>query len=221
MWKRIDYFHVFHHFEWFLGAYGVRGIPLDIGVDTRIFCPMKNKKPHKVAHFIFHARLEECKGIMRVADAMDIVVKRNKAVLRVVGRGQMSKHIENVDYIEYLGFQQGKGLAQLLRESDCHVYPTSCDGFALVVLEALASGLYVITSNHLRGVYDEFEKIGVLEYCSLEPGEIAQRMENFLTMEFSQNKPNEAFELIKERYSWVTITKSLFDWFDEISAHKI
>ena len=158
---------------------------------------------------------------MRVADAMDIVVKRNKAVLRVVGRGQMSKHIENVDYIEYLGFQQGKGLAQLLRESDCHVYPTSCDGFALVVLEALASGLYVITSNHLRGVYDEFEKIGVLEYCSLEPGEIAQRMENFLTMEFSQNKPNEAFELIKERYSWVTITKSLFDWFDEISAHKI
>lgn len=219
MWKRVDMFHVFRHFQWFLRAYGVRGIPLDSGVDIRIFYPTKNKRPNKVTNFIFHGRLEECKGIMRVKEAMDIVVKRNTAVLSVAGRGPMSKYLENVDHIVYLGFQHETKLAQLLRQSDCYVYPTSCDSFSLVVLEALASGLYVITSNYLRGVYDEFEKIGLLEYCSLEPSEIAQRMENFITREVNHNKSSDVSELIEKRYSWGSIAKSLFSWFDEISVN--
>ena len=178
-WSGIKYFHTFKKFKWF--TEGSRFIPLtvDDGVDTSVFYPDLNKD-NKEINLVFFARLVECKGVLRVKKAMENVNRSYKLKIGVSGTGPLVDEIKSDPNIQYHGYLDDSNLAELLRKSSCYVFPTSCDTFALSVMESLASGLHVITSSALRGVYDEFEEIGILEYGSLEPDDIAQRILNYI-----------------------------------------
>lgn len=59
-------------------------------------------------------------------------------------------------------------LAETYRSADIFVYPTRSDVYPTVVLEALSSGLFVIASDMLTGIFDNYQKKGFLEYCRNE-----------------------------------------------------
>ena len=113
----------------------------------------------------------------------------------------------------YKTYVNHKEMAVILGKVGCLVYPSTCDTFSLVVIEALASGLYVIASSYLRGIFDEFQAIGVLEYCNPTSSEMSKRMKAFLTREIDIYAFEKARQLIMEKYSWNSISGLLYDYF--------
>ena len=109
-------------------------------------------------------------------------------------------------------------LSELYRTCDVFVYPTGCDTFGLVVLEALSSGLYVIMSDLFRGAFDDFEKLHYLEYQSRDPELIAKRMENISRdKSILDHDRMKEYQYVKDNYSWETISRKLFDFFFEVA----
>ena len=204
-WGRIDYFQVFHHYSWFLLRR--KGFVLDNGVDTSIFSPYKTDGSKK--DFVFLGRTEECKGVNIAIEAFK-ALSPHHSNLYIIGKGSLSGSIKSSNNIKYLGYLSWEEISKVLNHSGCFVYPTTCDTFALVVLEALASGLYVIASSYLKGVFDEFQDLGVLEYCDPSPLEVSKRMEIFLSKDIDNSAFNKAYQLIKEKYSWNSISNSLY-----------
>ena len=68
--------------------------------------------------------------------------------------------------IIYHGPLYDEELASIYRNSDVFIFPTQWDTQAMVIVEALASGLYTLCSDYMRGVYDDFQEMGVLRYVT-------------------------------------------------------
>ena len=205
-WHRIDYFQVFHHYSFILSR--KKGFVLDSGVDTSTFNILNKDRSKK--NFVFWGRLEECKGVKVVVEAFKALSSKYVR-LNIIGQGSLYESTRNDDNIEYFGYLSHGEITNVLNESGCLVYPSTCDTFSLVVIEALASGLYVIASTYLRGIFDEFQNLGVLEYCDPTPHALSERMKNFLSKDIDILAFDRAYQLIKEKYSWYSISNSLYD----------
>lgn len=215
MWRRIDYYHLFSKGSWFLDRFGRRGFTIESG--SRFQFPSERpRKGNDVIRFGYATRLEECKGILRVVEAFSILKRAHSAKdveLHIYGEGLLRDRIEKDEGLFIHGWVEDEKMPQILSSIDCFVYPTTCDNFSLAVVEALAAGSYVITSDVLMGVFDGFERIGVLSYCPLDPLSLAKCMERFI----DSNIPEEVFkksrELILQDYTWESISKKLFTEF--------
>ncbi len=89
--------------------------------------------------------------------------------LTIVGSGsavdEMQRRISGIENINYLGIVPENQLYEIYGKSDMFVYPLNCDQFPLVILEALSSGLFMITKEKFKGMYQEFEKVDGLYFC--------------------------------------------------------
>ena len=87
------------------------------------------------------------KGIRQTLEAMTHI---HNAHLAVVGRSNRSPFVAFADKlgiasrVHFLNFRSD--IPQIMRACDLFVFPTSYDPFGLVVLEAMASGLPVVTA---------------------------------------------------------------------------
>jgi len=186
------------------------------GVDTRLFFPEKNA--HEKTRYLFVGRLVEYKGIKELLEAWSIFKYKSNTELHIVGTGELedlviekSKSIEN---IIYHGFVSEEELPLIYRNCDIFVFPTygirHDEYFGLVVIEALASGEYVILSDGMKGIFDYFEKNNALEYVSVNPEKISERME-YTFENISKLKENvlNVRKYIEENYDWKSISENL------------
>lgn len=83
--------------------------------------------------------------------------------LHIVGNGaaedkerlmNLAKELNIFKSIDWCGFKEGKQLFQEYQEAQLFVLPTREDCFGLVLLEAAASGVPIISSVYADGVYD-------------------------------------------------------------------
>ncbi|HJI18679.1 MAG: glycosyltransferase family 4 protein [Alistipes sp.] len=113
-----------------------------------------------VAHPIAGRR----KGQEELIRAARIVADRGYAVrLRFAGEGPMVPVFEELarelgvsDRVEFVGFLDRRGLRRLLDESDAMVFPTHAEGLPRVVIEAMATGLPII-STRVSGIPELLE----------------------------------------------------------------
>ena len=127
------------------------------GVDTDLFYPAKNKKinPDEI-QLLFISRLMPQKGIDTLIKACGILKKRevNNFRLTVIGEGHlkglMFSHIEEYnlkDKVNFLGWKDLDELPELYRNADIFILPSVMEGMPSVALQAMASGLPIITSK--------------------------------------------------------------------------
>jgi glycosyltransferase involved in cell wall biosynthesis len=100
---------------------------------------------------------ETIEGVARAAARLREVAHPLKLALTVAGsfssthdQAEFMKRIARPDLaeiVQYVGFVGEMQKKVLLTESDCLCFPTYCDSFGLVVLEAMAIGLNVIASD--------------------------------------------------------------------------
>lgn len=122
------------------------------GVNHNIFYQKDKKKMRKKLQFsqedfivIFVGRFIELKGLERLCAALKKINNKNiKAIF--IGEGNLKP---NYDSIIYEGTVDHSELPDYLSASDIFVLPTRTEGCCNAIIEALACGLPVISSNKL------------------------------------------------------------------------
>jgi len=126
------------------------------GVDSYFFKPYPSKKKFD---FLFLSRLQKKKGFDLFIKALRVLkgkLKNKNREIRVAlaGEEKLGKYLAKLKKellpeikIKYLGVVEGKDKHKLMLKSRFLVFPSLVDACALVVLEALASGLPTISTN--------------------------------------------------------------------------
>ncbi len=112
---------------------------------------IKKKYKIKGEYILSVGTLEPRKNIKSVIKAFNELKKSNLKLV-LVGKlgwgGDIKKITEKIDSgVVVTGFIPDEDLAPLYQGAHCFVYPSLYEGFGLPVLEAMASGTPVITSN--------------------------------------------------------------------------
>jgi glycosyltransferase involved in cell wall biosynthesis len=105
-----------------------------------------------IIRFLFIGQLIERKNIKNLIQAFNKITYENVA-LEICGAGPLEGYVKDValnnDKIKFSGFLQNKELNSTLARSDVLVFPSNYDGWALVITEAMASGLGIIVGENV------------------------------------------------------------------------
>ncbi len=122
------------------------------GVDLELFHPPAQPRERRPLRFLFLGLISARKGIPLLLEAWERMRLQNAELLLV---GPVSEReralIPDLPGLKMLGKHPHQELPNLLRQCDVLVFPSYCEGFAMVILEALASGMPVITTEATAG----------------------------------------------------------------------
>jgi len=119
------------------------------GVDLDTFHPPEDARRRSPLRFLFLGSVSAHKGIPLLIDAWRSLAGSN-AELWIVGpiAEQHRVLIPNLPGLYVKGKYAFEDLPELLRQCDVLVFPSFSEGFGLVLLEALASGMPIITTEN-------------------------------------------------------------------------
>jgi alpha-maltose-1-phosphate synthase len=122
------------------------------GVDLELFHPPVEPRTRQPLRFLFLGLVSARKGVPLLLEAWQ-QLKLNDAELWLVGpvSEQEKVLIPDLPGLKVLGKYPHQELPELLRQCDVLVFPSYCEGFAMVLLEALASGMPIITTEATAG----------------------------------------------------------------------
>lgn len=125
-------------------------------------------KTVKKIRILFLARLIREKGIFEAVDAFEILANKFQNIeLIVAGDGkdyeELKTRVEGNKYIVVVGHVEGQDKIDLFKKSHIYCLPSHSEGLPTSVLEAMAFGLPVITTN-VGGLKEFFQdnKMGYL-----------------------------------------------------------
>jgi glycosyltransferase involved in cell wall biosynthesis len=101
---------------------------------------------HKRRGGLFIGRLAAEKGLLTLAQAI-----RQTPVTRIAvcGSGPLQAFVEQSEWLDYIGYEQGEALRTRIRNAEFLVMPsTGIESFGLAAIEAFACGTPVIASRH-------------------------------------------------------------------------
>ncbi len=136
---------------------GIKGnyIKVPNVIDTEIFCPIKKEKTDEIVRFLHISSFHENKnipGILRTVKKLSQI--RSDFVFTIAGDGNLNKVIELKDkyniedkYLKLHGKLEEHEVAEFIQANDVFVMFSNFETFSIVIAEALACGLPVITSD--------------------------------------------------------------------------
>lgn len=124
------------------------------GIDLELFHP-PDGHPRAVPVVLFVSRLIERKGLHLLLPALARLLREGIELrLLVVGDGPMREKLQDqaaalgiADRTEFAGLRPREELPELYRRGDIFCLPSSSEGMANVILEALATGLPIVTTQ--------------------------------------------------------------------------
>jgi len=204
------------------------------GVDTCKFQPVEDKQKVKAelglnpddTIILSVGRLYARKGLFTLIEAMPAVVKRFKRVKFVIsGKGQSdemaklnayAKHLGVRDNIVFTGYYPDKKLPKLYQAADVFAFSTFYEHHPFAVLEALATGLPVVTTT-VGGIAETIEtgKNGLL----VKPSNTKQFSEALMYLLEHKAEADEmgirARKTIVEQYDWSILVKKTIQVYEE------
>ena len=138
------------------GSFAERGLAVKVevvatGVDTQFFSPPPAARDQSVFRVCFVGRVELAKGIGYLLQAWKRLALANAELVLV---GSVKREMEPVllkyadSSVRTTGIVPAEAVAQCYRESDLFAIASVNEGLAQVLLEAMASGLPVVASDH-------------------------------------------------------------------------
>ncbi|MBN2182688.1 MAG: glycosyltransferase family 4 protein [Sedimentisphaerales bacterium] len=126
------------------------------GVDSERFFPLGKKLPSDELKLITVGRLSVTKRIEILIDAVDILIKQGyKVRFLIIGGGAAEDSLRRsiteknlTPFIELTGRMEPERVPDFYRSSDIYVSATMQEGMSNAMLEAMASGLPIVTTNY-------------------------------------------------------------------------
>jgi glycosyltransferase involved in cell wall biosynthesis len=120
--------------------------------------------------------------------------------------GPVADHIRRVlpalPGLKFLGKCPHEELPGIFRQCDVFVFPSFCEGFGLVLLEALASGLPVVTTKATAGPDLIRHEVEGLLVESGDSGAFSRAMQFFMDDPERVRVMSEAARRCAENYTW-------------------
>ncbi|MEK7071251.1 MAG: glycosyltransferase family 4 protein [Patescibacteria group bacterium] len=128
------------------------------GVNREVFTPRTEGSPTTKTRILFVGRLTEQKGVTYIIDAVNKILKTRSApkgdmACDIIGDGPLREVLEKKvmelglsDTIKFHGWVPREKLPSFYQNADLFILPSSDEGMPNVVLEAMASGLPIITT---------------------------------------------------------------------------
>lgn len=179
---------------------------LPYALDTDKYGNLPNKTVAQ-RYILYLGRLSEEKGIEVLIEAMKNI--KNKVLLKIVGEGSLlddlkrKKELEGLDNIEFVGFQSGDKLKQIISDSEFVVVPSVWyENSPLVIYEAMALGKTVIGSR--IGGIPELIKEGVtgLLFEAGDSRELATKIDYLLDNDKVLTRMGEAAKVESLRFGF-------------------
>tara|TARA_A100001015_G_scaffold320202_1_gene445749 strand:- start:813 stop:1931 length:1119 start_codon:yes stop_codon:yes gene_type:complete len=129
-------------------------------VDNKFFQNNKNSKPKKKINFLFVGKLINRKNPLLFIKIAEKLKNEKNIYFNIVGSGPLFDvckreiKIKSLDNISMLGFRNQKELKKIYSNNDYLVLTSNYETWGLVVNEAMASGLPVITSHNSGAAHD-------------------------------------------------------------------
>ncbi len=114
----------------------------------------------------------------------------------------------------FLGYR--RDIAQLMQASDMFVFPSRYEACTLVLLEAIASGIPVITAKTTGGSEVITPECGILLKDTEDIAELAEALQKLLENPSLRKQMGQAGRTIAQEYSWKSKAESYLDLCEEL-----
>ncbi len=151
---------------------------------------------------------------MQVLENVHLVVVGS---LRANPYPQLAKELGLADRVSFLGFRLD--MPDIMRAMDAFVFPSRYDTFALVMLEAMASGLPVITATTVGGAEVVAEAGGAVLTDPDDLDALIAAMRELLDYPARTRQLAEMARTVALRYSWRRMTTAYMELYEETSAN--
>jgi glycosyltransferase involved in cell wall biosynthesis len=173
------------------------------GVDLRRF-HAGARNSHEPFQFLFAGLISARKGIPLLLEAWRQLRPTNAELLLAgpMSNGIPKDWLNPTQNVRFVGKLPNAELARVMARSDVFVFPSYFEGFGLVLLEAMASGMPVITTTATAGrdIVEEEESGWVIEPGDLNA--LVQRMQFCLDNRKSLLEIGNRGRAIAEDFSW-------------------
>ncbi len=182
------------------------------------------KRNHTPKIILFMGELSEIKGVYDLIEAIRILYQENRKIrVLLCGDGEIEKVVEQIyrlgleQVIHVPGWIIGKKKKDLLNEAYLYVLPSYYEGLPMSILEAMATGTPVISTN--VGGIPEVVQDGYSGFLVPKnaPREIAHRIDRLLNdAELWERQSQNALNTIIETFCLKKIEKELINLYASI-----
>jgi len=201
---------------------------IPMGVDSELFHPKKKefaiRRKYQIdgPFLLFVGRLAEKKGVKYLINAMsDVIKKHAEAKLMIIGRGTLEKELKELTRelklernVIFMGAIQNNLLPAYYATADIFACPSiqtkdgDREGLPVTILEALSSGLPVITTD-LEGNKDLIaDNRAIYIVRQKNHKELANKIIEILnSSKLRKITKTSAIKFIKDKFDWEIISK--------------
>jgi len=190
------------------------------GIDTKIYHPSADKKPHKSLKLLTVCRLISRKRIDLLIKAVAELKKAGiKTELNIAGDGNLLNQLKALasqlnikDSVNFLGRIEQEDMPGVYRDNDVFVMSSTHEGMSNAMLEAIASGLPIVTTR-CEGVEELLKDNGVIVE---QPTEIANAIAALANDHHSYAVMAEASKKVAETFSWQAAANQYIECYKKI-----
>lgn len=194
------------------------------GVDRELYRPV-DEPPSGPPVVLFVSRLIERKGLQHLLPALALLKDRgHNFELKVVGDGplrpDLQEKAEQLDLtgrVEFMGLQPRSEMPEIYRSAHIFCLPSSSEGMANVVLEAIASGLPPVVTD-VPGSRELVED-GVSGFIveNAEPDTLADALGRLIADEKLRRSMAKASRQRSKEFAWSKMARSYIELYEKVT----
>lgn len=211
-------------------------IDFGAGYNERIFYPLENYPKKEKIELIYAGKFSESKGFYEFIKSCNILQEKYDNIsVDIIGnltcenRAKIKELNLNIKNINIYNTVNQKELANILRKKDIFVLPSYFEGLGLIAVEALGSGVFVVSSE-IKGLIEflgeEINSSNVIEYVKLpkiydtdkaveeEKPEFVKRLVKKIELQIRRVKTKRKFDKeilsLLQKHSWKNKISELY-----------
>ncbi|MBD2594138.1 glycosyltransferase family 4 protein [Nostoc spongiaeforme FACHB-130] len=131
---------------------------------------------------------------------------------------QLAADLGISERVHFLGYR--RDIAEIMRAVDLFVFPSRYEACTLVLLEALASGLPVITATATGGAELVTPECGIVLPDSDDVEALAAALSSLISDRTLMQQMGQAARAVAQQHSWSTMAQTYMDLFEELQQHE-